>query len=402
MVTNRLRNTGLLICIACFMVGMTACSLAAEQYYSISDLREMTPEHWKVTVPGNKEQMIVPVFLPEVEYLPVLQAEWAEVTEEEFKSLLTDELVVRCDDYGFSNYINDMTDPDGERIVEMYVSRAWSDLPIATLSEKATVSIGQEATTSNVYAKNQKMSLEDAIEWSKKVYELVYEKYDGGVFIDTLQVLSPYYYAGTNKDYPFGDWTGMGCYTIAGCQTLRGVPIFDSIIYGCEATKISNLVNALSRRATADVWKLSSDDSYVILGKPWKETAVVKEDIPLCSLDKIKAILEKEIDSGKMKEIYSIKLGYVIFADSEQTYKSGKKPWKDEQFLLVPTWVVECNYTEDPNKSRSYPNRESADAFGYQSDWLYEKWMFNAQTGERYYSSSKSDSWCYAPSIIGW
>lgn len=350
--------------------------------------------------------MNIPVYIPDVDHLPVLRAEWGEITEQEFKRLLSDDLVVRCDDYGFSNYTNIISDPEGYRLIEMQVNRVWSDLPIVTLSEKTSEDFNRKIDMfdkTTVYASKQEMSLQGAIKWTEDTYRSIYKKFNGSIFVDNIMVFSPYYYNDTYDEYPFGDLTGIGCYAIQGYQALRGVPIFDSIVYGCEDTKITNMVNALTRRATAEVWKFSSSNSYVLYGAPWKETEVVSEDIPLCSFNRIKDVLQKEIDSGKMKEIYTIKLGYVIFADREQEYKSGKSPWKDEQFLLVPTWIVECSYTENPDKIRTYPERESADAYDYRScDWLYDQWMFNAQTGERYYSNSNSDSWCYAPSIIEW
>lgn len=406
-IKNGYKHIVIIGCLFCYLFFLPEYCMASMQYYSITELRKTTPKIWEIPISNDGSKIEVPIFIPEVDRFPVLRAKWDEISEKEARKLLSDEIIAECDDYGFAYYMNWMTKPEGSRFVEMQINRIWSVLPRITLSEKvydsSQIKYEYISNCADVYAKNQKMSLEDAIVWAENCFESMYKSYNYGMFVDSVKVNSPYYYSETLENYPFGDLTGVGCYSVIGYQTVRGVPVFDSIIHGCDVKRVTNLVNALARDAAAKVWDLSSNESYLVYGFPWKETGVLMEDIPLCSFNAIKDVLQKEIDSGKMKEIYTIKLGYVIFADNDQEYTSGKEPWKNEEFLLVPTWVVECSYTENPDKNRTYPRRESADAYDYRShDWLYEKWMFNAQTGERYYSNGNSDSWCYAPLIIEW
>lgn len=381
------------------LICQVSVGLANQKKLSIIELATLTQSYWETNLYFNGEQVIVPIYIPNVEQMPVLRVQWDRINESEFQALFGNDLVLQIDEYGFSNYKNVCTSADGARYIQTQINRIWSDKPMITYSsfcEEGDNAKEINTDYKNVYAQNQAMSLADAMEWAQNAFDNIYENSHGGIFIDSVEISSPYLYYKDGEyggNYPVDNLTGIGCYSLCGMQTIRGIPILDTIYYGVDLSSLTNLTIALSRKSTANVMMLSSDESYVLYGKPWIESGILAEDIPLCPIETVIANIQKEIDSGRIKNIYSLMLGYVVFGDDSQTY--SKHPWDNEQFLLIPTWICECSYVADPNKDYVYPKNENADAYNYRGlDWFYEKWMFNAQTGKRY-QSGKGDKKYY-------
>ena len=146
-------------------------------------------------------------------------------------------------------------------------------------------------------------------------------------------------------------------------------------------------------------WNKIEDDSYLReIEAINKLKEVVFENVPLCGFDKVYEIVEKYVDEGKIKRVYNISLGYIIYLDKKEEY-SDKKEKNGKQrdyadYLLIPTWIIGCSYSEngsndDQTDMNSYDGSE-------QQDLNYQKIFIDAQTGklhdpkevgsERYYA----------------
>ena len=142
----------------------------------------------------------------------------------------------------------------------------------------------------------------------------------------------------------------------------------------------------------------SDDYMNISLTNVFKKKEVVFKNVPLCGFDKVYEIVEKYVDEGKIKRVYSISLGYIIYLDKKEEY-SDKKEKNGEQmdyadYLLIPTWIIGCSYSEngsndDQTDMNSYDGSE-------QQDLNYQRIFIDAQTGklhdpkevgsERYYA----------------
>ena len=131
----------------------------------------------------------------------------------------------------------------------------------------------------------------------------------------------------------------------------------------------------------------------------YKTKEVVIENTGLCEFDNIYKTIEKIVDTGKIKKrIYSINLGYVIYLDKNEEYSSkkekGGEKWDYSEYLLVPTWVVMCSYSE--NGSNNDKAEVNSDHVCERQDLNYQQIFIDAQTGklhdpkevgsERYYA----------------
>ena len=260
----------------------------------------------------------------------------------------------------------------------------------------------------NIYAKKQTISAGTVVD---KVNSMVRELYDEsiGIEIKRIEVVSGYQIGKmvSNEmismgDYEFGDLTGIGGYTIEAYPTLDGVPIIASANSGYIKTgtwKNKELFDTLYfSRPMISAFYYSNDYMNIILSNVFKKKELVIENAELCGFDKIYKSIENYVNEGKIKRIYSINLGYVIYLDQNEEYSSKKEKNGEKrdysEYILIPTWVVMCSYSED-NSNDGKSDISSFDDYE-REDLNYQKIFIDAQTGklhdpkevgsERYYA----------------
>ena len=258
----------------------------------------------------------------------------------------------------------------------------------------------------NIYAKNQTISARGVVD---KIKKMVQELYDESIDIELrrVDVVSSFQMGKmiSNEmismgDYEFGDLTGIGGYAIEAYPTLDGIPIITSANSGyIETGKNRDAFDALYFSCPwIDTSYYSDDYMNVSFSNVFKVKKVISKNVELCGFDMIYNALENYIDEGKIKKIYSINLGYVIYLDKNEEY-SDKKEKNGKQrdysdYLLVPTWVVMCSYSE--NDSNNDKANISSENDCERQDLNYQNIFIDAQTGklhdpkevgsERYYA----------------
>ena len=244
----------------------------------------------------------------------------------------------------------------------------------------------------NIYAKNQTISAKGVVD---KIKKMVQELYDESIDIELrrVDVVSSFQMGKmiSNEmismgDYEFGDLTGIGGYAIEAYPTLDGIPIITSANSGyIETGKNRDAFDALYFSCPwIDTSYYSDDYMNVSFSNVFKVKKVISKNVELCGFDLIYNVLENYIDEGKIKKIYSINLGYVIYLDKNEEY-SDKKEKNGKQrdysdYLLVPTWVVMCSYSE--NDSNNDKANISSENDCERQDLNYQNIFIDAQTGK--------------------
>ena len=257
----------------------------------------------------------------------------------------------------------------------------------------------------DIHAKNQPISAGEVV---NKVKNMIRELYDESISIELkrIEVVSSFQKGKMVSDkmtslgdYEFGDLTGIGGYGIEAYPTLDGVPIIASAGSGYLEGGAEKIYDVLYfAHPSAYVFYYSDDYMNISMMNAYKTKEVVFENVPLCGFDKVYEIVEKYVDEGKIKRVYNISLGYIIYLDKKEEY-SDKKEKNGKQrdyadYLLIPTWIIGCSYSEngsndDQTDMNSYDGSE-------QQDLNYQKIFIDAQTGklhdpkevgsERYYA----------------
>ena len=244
----------------------------------------------------------------------------------------------------------------------------------------------------NIYAQKQPISAGTVVD---KIKMMVHELYDESIDIELrrVDVVSSFQMGKmiSNEmismgDYEFGDLTGIGGYAIEAYPTLDGIPIITSSNSGYNETgKNRDAFDALYFSCPwIDTSYYSDDYMNVSFSNVFKVKKVISKNVELCGFDLIYNVLENYIDEGKIKKIYSINLGYVIYLDKNEEY-SDKKEKNGKQrdysdYLLVPTWVVMCSYSE--NDSNNDKANISSENDCERQDLNYQNIFIDAQTGK--------------------
>ena len=337
-----------------------------------------------------------PIYIPNVSKINVIRAEKCEANPEviqkyEDKGMMAIDKIKRYtvlymgDEYDQKYGFNKRT-----QLTDYHVDTAWRL---------------DDAELADIHAKNQPISAGEVV---NKVKNMIRELYDESISIELkrIEVISSFQKGKmvSNKmtslgDYEFGDLTGIGGYGIEAYPTLDGVPIISSAASGYIEKGAENIYDVLYfAHPSANVFYYSDDYMNISMMNAYKTKEVVIENTELCEFDKIYKTIEKIVDTGKIKRIYSINLGYVIYLDKNEEYSSkkekGGEKWDYSEYLLVPTWIVMCSYSE--NGSNNDKAEVNSDHVCERQDLNYQQIFIDAQTGklhdpkevgsERYYA----------------
>ena len=337
-----------------------------------------------------------PIYIPDVSEINVIRAEKYEANPEivqkyENAGMIAIEkmkmatLLYMGDEYDKKYGVDKRT-----QFLEYHIDSAWKldDEELADIHEK-----NQPISAGEVVNKLKNMIRElydESISIELKRIEVVSSFQKGKMVSDKMTSLG---------DYEFGDLTGIGGYGIEAYPTLDGVPIIASAGSGYLERGAEKIYDVLYfAHPSAYVFYYSDDYMNISLSNVFKKKEVVFENVPLCGFDKVYEIVEKYVDEGKIKRVYNISLGYIIYLDKKEEY-SDKKEKNGKQrdyadYLLIPTWIIGCSYSEngsndDQTDMNSYDGSE-------QQDLNYQKIFIDAQTGklhdpkevgsERYYA----------------
>lgn len=362
--------------------------------YPISEIRDQTPAYWNGTAKSGKKQFEfrAPVFIPQVDSLPVLKAKRAVLSPEKLAGYSDILMESGVDEalgfYYFGDYSAYSVWPQGKvkwHVAADYLYNLWEEEPLRSLDQ--------------VFAENQEFSLADAISGTEGFFEEVYYEKDLEFVPCYVEINSPYF-AGkgskkTDEYYECGLLTGKGWYLIEGWQALEGIPILaaaDEVQKNQTGHPVCALRSMIrDPKISIMLW----DERYWSLHSsyPYEKTAQVIDDLAVCSFETIKNQLQSMIDDGDIRYVYAIELGYVVYADPDVAYSKDKSEIAKQEFLLVPTWVAEVSRSKSSNgrKLDSFNGLEGSyggmspngyDAYSYLAqDTGYEKIHFNAQTG---------------------
>lgn len=343
--------------------------------HGIAQLKEETSDTWAGSYSAY-DRMIefeAPIYLPDVNAMPILGVKRINIPADAAK------------DFGKLLQKNTIY---GQRIVD---DRAYAlpDNAVHCYTEFYHNLWAKDVHTNDVYAENQSISLQDAVDFLKNMTEKMYGTEGVGCLPYLAGIKSCKYYnegkAGTlslGSAIDCGELTEKGGYYIESWQTLRDIPVFMGVERPFSKVGNRSAQSALSNASWIILGEYIADNYYVCVSTSiWGETRQLSSDTPLCSFDKIQREIEKWIQAGRIRDIYSIALGYAIFANPEQKYPNHEDAYTAE-YLAVPTWCVECKYAENAAKELPETVQNSLDTPSYHNERGWKNILIHAQTGE--------------------
>ena len=202
-------------------------------------------------------------------------------------------------------------------------------------------------------------------------------------------------------DYNLGDYVEdypSGTYNLSIREMMDGIPIYvdvgDRLSLDLASDKGKKGVNDFWRK-NVKLWRVSNNyfefmnKSRFELNTVWlKRVNKIEEDVPLQNVDVIINNLEKEIEKGKIRKIYALKLGYCVYFSDE-----GKNI-----YTIYPAWICECDYTESAKEELKKFEQVQDD----RKQYYYKQLVINAQTGQIEPYLIKKQELAYCPRVITW
>ena len=168
------------------------------------------------------------------------------------------------------------------------------------------------------------------------------------------------------KDYP------KGTYYISFRQKIGGLPVYMEIGQKMLTTDKTHVTQETALKCSRVSWININGLEYMdgasfMLNATWmREEKRIQEDVPLATLDEVMQALEKKIEEGYIRDIYALRLGYVCYLDDTSP----------DTYTLYPAWVCDCIYANSPREQ--IEKNIVTDAF--RENYRYEQIFVDAQT----------------------
>ena len=363
---------------------------------------------------GRTVQVDIPIIVPEVEEFPVFSVEpyyavyeqrltrdgtmlekigedgWCSVYAE--RNLLSEEGIIGeakaldLDDFEQVDFDANYSSPrDEHNLNTKYTSEFFYPY---------------EIEQTDTYAEDNPASLEDAVANMEKVVGYFYPE-EPAVMVDRVELRSRLHKVKGIDDYNLGDYVEdypSGTYNLSIREMMDGIPIYvdvgDRLSLDLASDKGKKGVNDFWRK-NVKLWRVR-DNYFEFMNKSrfeldtvWlKRVNKIEEDVPLQNVDVIINNLEKEIEKGKIRKIYALKLGYCVYFSDEG----------ENIYTIYPVWMCECDYTESAKEEL----KKSEQIQDNREQYYYKQLVMNAQTGQIEPYLIEKQELAYCPRIITW
>lgn len=378
------------------LVFVLVLSVASADMVSISELRQQVEvmRRWTQTyeTPNGKVSVDIPIIVPEVENVPILQVSAVmgkDVAEEKglLKSIDQENAGagIFYDDFDILSKLN--VDVDGAAMI-FCANPKEIDLAFLQVSHNDPNSMRMgswdyssdyyypdEMNPETLFAEENEQPMSTANDALAVLLQNYYGKENADYDVDYVEVrgrarkragrtkndLGAY-----KKDYP------KGTYYISFRQKIGGLPVYMEIGQKMLTTDKTHITQKTALKCSRVSWININGLEYMdgasfMLNATWmREEKRIQEDVPLATLDEVIQALEKKIEEGYIRDIYALRLGYVCYLDDTSP----------DTYTLYPTWVCDCIYANSPREQ--IMKNIVTDAF--RENFRYEQIAVDAQT----------------------
>ena len=196
-----------------------------------------------------------------------------------------------------------------------------------------------------IYAENSDLSLMEAEKYLEEIVRFfIRDGYDG-IDIDYIKIAGRGRKTRSYTDEELGecaDYYPKGTYFFNYYQKLHHIPIMMTIIATLNNKQENGVYGDLFGfwGTTGGICQIMDRNSFWLTIKWMKIEKEHEETVKLLPIEQIINTVEKEIKAGHVRNVYALKLGYII-------YLNDRSP---ETYTLYPMWVLDCDYVENKNK----------------------------------------------------
>ena len=239
-----------------------------------------------------------------------------------------------------------------------------------------------------IYAENSDLSLMEAEKYLEEIVRFfIRDGYDG-IDIDYIKIAGRGRKTRSYTDEELGecaDYYPKGTYFFNYYQKLHHIPIMMTIIDTLNNKQENGVYGDLFGfwGTTGGICQIMDRNSFWLTIKWMKIEKEHEETVKLLPIEQIINAVEKEIKAGHVRNVYALKLGYII-------YLNDRSP---ETYTLYPMWVLDCDYVENKNKEIKV-NPYSDDI---RDCFSFERICINPETAEMMDFLNPKTQMLYAP-----
>ena len=372
---------------ALMLIRMLTAAAYAQEYQTVSQLRESVPARWTTTIETKWRDVAIDaeIVTPDVEEIPVVK-----VGYDLHPSPLTPEesgWVEVNDSYETGSLILYMTDDTGKPPRKINGRKVNRD-PVS----KENWYGGFDPNQTYIPLSDIRFSeIQDLIR--DELVKFGYPPEDFDLETPERMWLQHWYFAGTKEDAAPAEIL-MNLYT-----KLNGITVYGHILDAVRNTRgeRARKDGFWDSMTTTVAYEGVIDRLSLLFISHLLPVETLAEDVPLCSFDTIQKSLEQEIKKGRVRKIYEISLGYVLYCEPGAYHEWGQKADYSSIFYDVkPMWRVNCLKASGAQKEL-----EESDEDDERNSVAYTQMLVDAQTGEIIGQSDAADRSMF-PGFLTW
>ena len=377
---------------ALMLIRMLTAAAYAQEYQTVSQLRESVPARWTTTIETKWRDVAIDaeIVTPDVEAIPVVK-----VCYDLHPSPLTPEesgWVEVNDSYETGSLILYMTDDTGKPPRKINGRKVNRD-PVS----KENWYGGFDPNQTYIPLSDIRFSeIQDLIR--DELVKFGYPPEDFDLETPERMWLQHWYFAGTKEDAAPAEIL-MNLYT-----KLNGITVYGHILDAVRNTRgeRARKDGFWDSMTTTVAYEGVIDRLSLLFISHLLPVETLAEDVPLCSFDTIQKSLEQEIKKGRVRKIYEISLGYVLYCEPGAYHEWGQKADYSSIFYDVkPMWRVNCLKASGAQKELEEAYSDGTVTDDERNTVAYTQFLVDAQTGEIIGQSDAADRSMF-PGFLSW
>lgn len=404
----------------CLTLALPTAALAAGDMVSVSELHRQAEEmgRWQKTydTPNGELNVDIPIIVPDVEAFPVITVE----NDRPFTQEMADEMLKTAFERNGLTYFH--YDIDGQPSEVTWGTLGMGMTADYESAKDFAVSTGEwreekwsnydarpndyrypwELDMDSTYIRGGDQTVAQAMACFQRVIDEAYPNKGYTIAPKRIAIHGSTAVDGQSNG-------GKGYYTIRAEQLMNGIPMLGALcstigdnnfrVAYASTSETNRITNRLAPYCLGAGWQTdvflkmytSSDTDYNVNVSMNRIRSVELEDVPLAPLDRVIASIEKEIETGRIRNIHALRLGYMRYSD----------PDMEDYAWAVPMWVLDCDYVPDGKQ-------DVVDSFHehFELDrWtLYEfaQIPLDAQTGEMKIITTGDEATFAVPKMEAW
>lgn len=297
---------------------LITASAYAETYCTLPQVIEQAKAGWRQTYEAHGRTIAVDVtpLLPEAEQFPVLYCSWKTDWNLVPQDGQDHPLEINGQSYMATDRTDDfMLDRNGRSDAEWFIRHEGKEI-----NAKPYRAYYPPYAPNTAYIPCNPITLEEITEKIKGIMRGM--GLDANLLAKEPSEFGTHSFYIDDKEKPLAPGVGL----LTWQQNFGGIPAVSDL----QSNRVEAEIHCLFR----------NEEFHHVHFRLWNVDHEVVPDVPLCGFDKVVKTLEQEIEAGRLRRVFEIRLGYGQFNEDGASDNYRKFPKLQRHYYLKPVWRV--------------------------------------------------------------